>query len=509
MPQNRGKVLGGSSAVNLIVWDRGTKDEFDSWEALGNPGWNWDTIYPDQLLAENFLPNLTVYGNEGTAEGGPIGTAIEEYACEAANAFFPAVETLGVGYNWNSLAGNSLGSSNQPRSVSGVTHTRSYSPDYMKLASSNLCVQLDTRVSKIILDNEDEPIAKGVLLTSGEQVMASKEVVVSAGSLQSPGILEFSGIGDSTLLEAVGIKSTHHLPGVGENLQDHVRIQNSYQVKPGVLSADEVRSNATYRQEQLALYNASMPNIYWSSRNSYAFLNWDQVEGADAELLTALALQAVEADNRTISRQKLDFLTDPAKNADVPQLEIFLADGYSGKIGYPTDNTTAAYDDGFFTIYGVLEHLFSHGSVHVTSRDISAQPQINPNYISTEYDLQALVTAAKYLREIASTPPLNALWVEEYEPGKQVQSDQDWAEYVRNSSFSIYHPSGTCAMLPLEDGGVVDPELKVYGVKGLRVVDASIIPLLISAHIQTAVYGIAERAAKMVAEEWAGWEEWA
>lgn len=501
--------MGGSSAVNLIVWDRGTKDEFNSWEALGNPGWNWGTIYPDQLLAENFLPNYTIYGDKGTAQGGPIGTAIEEYACEAANAFFPAVESLGVEYNWNSLAGDSLGSSNQPRSVSGITHTRSYSPDYMKLASSNMCVQLDARVAKIIIEDEDELVAEGVLLTSGEQVMANKEVVLSAGSLQSPGILELSGIGNSTLLEAPGIESTHHLPGVGENLQDHMRIQNSYQVKPGVLSADELRSNATYRQQQLALYNASMPNIYWSSRNSYAFLNWDQIEGADAELLTTLALQAVEADNRTISRQKLEFLMDPAKKADVPQLEVFLADGYSGKFGYPTDNTTAAYNDGFFTIYGALEHLFSHGSVHITSTNISVQPEINPNYISTEYDLQALVTAAKYLREIASTPPLNALWVKEYEPGKQVQSDQGWANYVRNSSFTIYHPTGTCAMLPLEDGGVVDPELKVYGVKSLRVVDASIIPLLVSAHIQTAVYGIAERAAKMVAEEWQEWEQWA
>ncbi|KAK5954010.1 hypothetical protein OHC33_005282 [Knufia fluminis] len=502
MPQNRGKVLGGSSAINLIVWDRGTKAEFDAWEALGNPGWNWDSFYPDQLLAEDFLQSPW-YGDEGTATGGPLGTEVHQYISPQSEALLPVMDTLGIDFNNISLAGNSLGSSWQPSSVNGHTHRRSYSPDYMKIASSNLCVMLDTRVAKIIIDDEEGPAAKGVVLESGQQIMATKEVVLSAGSLQSPGILELSGIGDSAILKAAGVTPIQDLPSVGENLQDHLRIQNSYQVKPDILSTDELRSNTTFQKEQLALYNASQPNVYWGSRNTYAFLNWDQVTGADATHLTSLAIQAVSADNTSISNQKLHFLTDPAKNSDVPQLEIFLSDGYSGRKGYPTDNTTAAYDNGFFTLFGSLQHLFSHGSVHITSTNISSQPRINPNYISSDYDLQVLITAAKYMRLLATTPPLSEYWVDEYEPGMDVQSDADWEAYVRNATFSIYHPTGTCAMLPREKGGVVDTELRVYGVKGLRVVDASIVPLLVSAHIQTAVYGIAERAARLVRETWA------
>jgi choline dehydrogenase-like flavoprotein len=496
MPQNRGKVLGGSSAINLLVWDRATVAELDSWEIVGNPGWNWDTLYPDMLLAEDFLRNASLYGDSGTAEGGPLGVEIAEYVSPQAEAFIPVMDSLNVTYNDVSLGGNSLGSSYQPIAADGHNHQRSYSPGYLKLATPNLCVQPQTRVHKLVID---DLTAKGVVLQFGQQILASKEVILSAGSIQSPGLLELSGVGNSTVLRAAGVTPVHDLPGVGSNLQDHVRIQNSYQVRPGILSSDELRSNATYRTQQLALYNASQPSIYWGSRTAFAFLNWDQV-GAPA--LKTLAVQAVDADNTTANNQKIQFITNPSKNNDVPQVEIFLSDGYSGAKGYPTDNTTAAYDDGFFTLYAALQHLLSHGSVHITSTNVSVQPAINPNYLSSPYDLQAMTTAAKYIRQIAQMPPLNTYWVSEYEPGMQVQSDADWEYYVRNSSFTIYHPVGTCAMLPLENGGVVDPTLKVYGVKSLRIVDASIMPVLPSGHLQTLVYGIAERAAKIVDAQW-------
>lgn len=217
---------------------------------------------------------------------------------------------------------------------------------------------------------------------------------------------------------------------------------------------------------------------------------------------TFLAADAVRADNTTVNLQKLQYLIDPGKKSDVPQLEIFLSDGYSGLVGFPTNRTTPAYNDGFFTLFASLLHLYSHGSVHITSDNISTDPRIDPRYLSNSYDMKAVLSAAKYLRQIATTLPLDSFWVSEYEPGMQVQTDGDWKYYVRNSSLSIYHPSGTCAILPLEKGGVVDAELKVYGIDNLRVVDASVIPVLPSAHIQTAVYGIAEYAARLVAQAW-------
>jgi choline dehydrogenase-like flavoprotein len=149
-----------------------------------------------------------------------------------------------------------------------------------------------------------------------------------------------------------------------------------------------------------------------------------------------------------------------------------------------------------------VQHPLSKGYVHISSRNISDKPTINPNYLSHPYDLQAATNLAKFMRKIASTEPLRDVWTEEYEPGQAVQTDEDWKKYALANTLSIYHPIGTAALLPEKDGGVVDSKLQVYGVQGLRVVDASIIPLLPSAHLQTLVYGIAEKAAELIIKEY-------
>jgi choline dehydrogenase-like flavoprotein len=152
-------------------------------------------------------------------------------------------------------------------------------------------------------------------------------------------------------------------------------------------------------------------------------------------------------------------------------------------------------------LIGVVQHPLSKGNVHISSRNISAKPLINPNYLSHPYDLLAATNLAKFLRTIASSKPMSDIWTQEYEPGNAVQTDEDWKKYALANTLSIYHPIGTAALLPEKDGGVVDSKLKVYGTKGLRVVDASVVPLLPSAHLQTLVYGIAEMAARMIISE--------
>ena len=147
-------------------------------------------------------------------------------------------------------------------------------------------------------------------------------------------------------------------------------------------------------------------------------------------------------------------------------------------------------------------HPLSRGSVHITSGNANDQPRINPNYLSNEHDVQAAVEAIKYVRKIANTAPMSSLWTAEYEPGltavPETDNDAQWRDFVRSTTLSIFHPAGTCAMLPREKGGVVSPKLVVYGTTNLRVVDASIMPVLVSGHIQTAVYGIAEKAAEII-----------
>jgi choline dehydrogenase-like flavoprotein len=395
--------------------------------------------------------------------------------------------------NNESLNGNNIGVSTQPSNVS-PDYTRSYAPDYLKLTKKNLVVRVDTRVAKI---NFNGDTAVGVTLENGTKLTARKEVILSAGSFQTPGLLELSGIGNATLLKQLGIPVVKDLPSVGENFQDHIRIQTSYQLKPEYPSFDALK-NTTRAAAELALYNADQRSLYDYTASGYAYFPWTTVSNDTATKLRSL----VEADTTltsAVDKVKKSYLSPPL-SATVPQLEVIFSDGYTGLKGYPAA-TSPLFGIGTFALIGVVQHPLSKGNVHIASRNISEKPIINPNYLSHPYDLQAAAGLAKYLRKIASSKPMSNVWTEEYEPGNAVQTDEDWKKYALANTLSIYHPIGTAALLPEKDGGVVDPSLKVYGVKNLRVVDASVIPLLPSAHLQTLVYGIAEKAADMIIKQ--------
>ncbi|KAI4680823.1 hypothetical protein J4E81_010007 [Alternaria sp. BMP 2799] len=491
--QNRGKVLGGSSALNLMTWDRTSEYELDAWEKqLGNKGWNWKNLYAAMLKCETFLPS-PAYGTEGVGITGPIRTLINRIFPRHQSSWYPTMNSLGLATNRESLNGNPIGVSTQPSNVS-PNYTRSYAPEYLKLAKDNLVLKLDTRVAKI---NFKGKTAVGVTLEDGTTITARKEVILSAGSFQTPGLLEHSGVGNSTLLKKLGIPVVKHLPSVGENLQDHIRIQISYQLKPEYPSFD-VLKNATRAAAELALYNADEVSLYDYTASGYAYFPWGTVSNSTASALRNLVNSDTSLTSATDKLKKSYF--SPALSTKVPQLEVIFSDGYTGLKGYPAANSTQ-FGIGTFALIGVVQHPLSKGNVHISSLNISDKPLINPNYLSHPYDLEAATNLAKYLRKIASTAPMSEVWTNEYEPGSAVQTDADWRKYALANTLSIYHPIGTAALLPEKDGGVVDAELKVYGTKGLRVVDASVIPLLPSAHLQTLVYGIAERAAEMIVGE--------
>ncbi|KAF2461819.1 hypothetical protein BDY21DRAFT_329737 [Lineolata rhizophorae] len=504
LPQTRGKILGGSSAINFMSWDRAGMAEYDAWEDLGNPGWNFNNMFSAMLKAEHYHigTGIGMYGVTGVGYGGPVQIVVNHWVPEQQKSFMPALDNLGI-HEWiDSLGGNAVGSSYQPSSIRPSNWTRSYSTEYLPLAGGNLVLMLDTRVVKINFNNGNHELtATGVTLANGTIISAENEVILSAGTFQSPGLLELSGVGDPSILSRAGISPRLNMSGVGENLQDHIRIQNTYQLKQGYNSSDIFRYNSSYAEGQMSLYEAGNISHYDYTGSVYAFANWDMVQGAPAEELLNLAKRAAAAKNDSISAKKVEFLTDLDAKREVPQLEVIFSDGYTGAEGYPAKGA-ALYGENFFALIGAIEHPFSRGSVHIDPSEPLSQPIIDPNYLAHEYDVAAAVAATKYLRRLANTEPLKNVWTSEYEPGNDVQSDQEWTEFVKNNVLTIYHPVGTCAMLPREARGVVSPELKVYGTHNLRVVDASIIPLLISAHIQTAVYGIAERAAEMIVDDW-------
>jgi choline dehydrogenase-like flavoprotein len=490
--QNRGKVLGGSSALNLMTWDRTSIAELDAWEKLGNKGWNWKSLYSAMLRVETFQPS-PAYGSEGVGKTGPIRTLINRIFPRHQATWLPTMNNLGLTTNKESLNGNPIGVSTQPSNVS-PEYTRSYAPEYLKLARKHLELRLDTRVARV---NFRGRTAIGVTLEDGTIIKADEEVILSAGSFQTPGLLELSGIGNATLLKKLGIPVVKHLPSVGENFQDHIRIQASYQLKPEYPSFDVLR-NATRAAAELALYNADQVSLYDYTASGYAYFPWSIVSSDTATKFRAL-VEGDQSLTSAVDKVKKSYFS-PALSTKVPQLEVIFSDGYTGLKGYPAANSSL-FGIGTFALIGVVQHPLSKGNVHITSRNISVKPAINPNYLSHPYDLQAATSLAKFLRTIASSKPMSDIWSEEYEPGKAVQTDEDWKKYALANTLSIYHPIGTCALLPEKDGGVVDPDLKVYGIEGLRIVDASIIPLLPSAHIQTLVYGIAEKAAQMIIDE--------
>jgi choline dehydrogenase-like flavoprotein len=495
---NRGKVLGGSSALNLMTWDRGAKADYDAWEQLGNEGWNWENFIAAMEAVETFKPDPR-YDGGGVGYDGPIHTTINRVIPPHQQGFIPALESLGVPENKESLNGDPLGVMTQPSNVRASNYTRSYSPTYLSIAGPNLHVRTNTTVSKLsICEGDDGLVADGVYI-GDELIMANQEVILSAGSIQSPQLLELSGIGQEEVITAAGIEHIHSLPGVGENLQDHLRIQTSYYLKDQYTSFDDVRVNTTLAAEQLSLWRSNEVSLYDYTGSGYTYMTWDQALGSNGSArMAALARESADLTN-PVDAKKLEYLTT-SLNASVPELEVIFSDGYTGVRGVPA---VANHTTRFFSLIAVVQHPFSRGSVHINATSPNGKPVIDPNYLSKPYDLQAAKEAAKYNRRIAQTPELRKFWVAEYEPGLDVvQTDEQWLSYARNNTLSIYHPMGTCHMGPLEHGGVVDKDLKVHGVAGLRIVDASVIPIQPSAHIQTMVYGIAEIAAKKIAGEY-------
>ncbi|TDZ16164.1 Dehydrogenase citC [Colletotrichum orbiculare MAFF 240422] len=426
--QTRGHVLGCSSALNLFSYDRASAHEYDGWEELGNPGWNWDSMRAAMMKSENFTSaNSQFYtGSEGVGTSGPVKALINRLLPAHQAPYFSVMINMGTETNLEFLNGNPLGVLYSPNSLDPTHYSRSYS--------------------------------------------------ANAGGLLSPSILENSGIGRADVLAAAGTTQLVDLPGVGENLQDHVRIQSSYELKKNYTGCDRLKYDTAYAAEQLQLWWEGKTSMYGYSGSGYTFANGNQALGDDGEeRLVALAHEAIGATDHPVELKKLQWLNDTT----VPT-------------GYGKD---------YFTLIAAVMHPLSRGNKHVNASNPSGHPLIDPRYLSHEYDLRAAIEAIKKCRAVALSEPSRSTWGSEYEPGLDVATDAQWREFALETTLSIYHPVGSCAMLPREDGGVVDPTLKVYGATNLRVVDASIIPVLISAHIQTAVYGIAERAAETIIKE--------
>ncbi|CEL61578.1 hypothetical protein RSOLAG1IB_10142 [Rhizoctonia solani AG-1 IB] len=512
----RGKVLGGSSAVsvtyygnnkedllklsvqiNAMVFDRASKVEYDAWAKLGNSGWDWDALLSNMKTAERFTgidPFRANYTNadpssifESQGRNGPVASSYNNWYGDLTIPFGKSMDKLGIPANFDPDSGNAYGVFNSPTSVNRTTGTRSYSASTYYAYNAhrpNLVVLTGAQATKINFKD-------GKITLS---MKAKKEVILAAGAFQSPQLLELSGIGNSTILEKNGIKTLIDLPGVGENYQDHVLATTTYELKPGssFQDFDTLRNNATFAAAAAAQYNTTRDGILSYSGSIISFFNLDPM-ATSAEIANFTAQL-----DREIASEKLTPLQEASYKIQkgwlkekVGLVEIIFNPGYSGS-SVPKANTS------YISLVAALQHPFSRGNIHINSTDPLVAPQIDPKYFSKSIDLQTLVQTVKFGDKLSKTEPLASLVATRQDPAPEVTSDSAIIDYVKANAGSIHHPIGTAALAPEEDGGVVDVNLKVYGTANIRVVDASVIPLHIGTHIQRTVYGIAEKAAKII-----------
>ncbi len=455
--QPRGRVLGGSSSINAMIYVRGHRADYDGWAADGNPGWSYDELLPYFKRAEHNERGADAWH----AQGGPLNVM----DLRSPNRFGPAFvqAALQAGYPANP---DFNGAQQEGVGAYQVTHRNGERCSAAKAYLAphrqrpNLHVLTGARVLRLLLDERDGLRAVGAEVEQGgqlRQLQARREVIVSAGALQSPQLLMLSGIGPGDALQAQGVPVRLDLPGVGANLHDHVDVVQ-------VWDAPHLKD----------LFGLSLAGAW---RAAKGILEWRRCRSG------MLTTNFAEAGG---------FIRSSAAEA-IPDLQLHFV------IGKLVDHGRKTVFGHGYSCHVCLLRPKSRGSVTLASADPLAAPRIDPNFLDDPDDLQRLVTGFKAMRRVLQQPALAQYGGRELQASVGATSDAAIADFVRRHADTIYHPVGTCRMGPRpQDGAVVDAQLRVHGVAGLRVVDASIMPTIVGGNTNAPVIAIAEKAAEMI-----------
>ncbi|KAI1136508.1 GMC oxidoreductase [Hypoxylon sp. FL0543] len=494
----RGKVLGGTSALNLMTWNRGNKEDYDAWEKLGNKGWGWDGLLPFFKKSETFNSpsaatqniNREYFDHQAIGTNGPVHASYAKEYSDTHQLCYDTLLGLGVPENRAHHAGSNVGVWTNLISVNPEDNARSYaSSAYLVPNSSrpNLFVLTEALVEEIVLsEGGGEWTATGARFTHGGisyRAQASREVILCAGSVQSPQLLELSGIGDPQILSGAGTRVKVSNPNVGENLQDHLMTISVFEVDPSLQKA-ELGAPGT----------------------PYCYLPISAITPREKFVQLASKINSLEKS----SPEKMAILQsrfDPA--ARLGQFEyIFDLENWDSNF-QPEPNSGKKYA----SVLQILQYPFSRGSIHIQKPQASGltpttadKPAIDPGYYSGangQIDLEIMTQCVRFSEKLCQSPPLSSVVRSRVTPPSSIENDDGLRDWVVKNTTSDWHPVGTCAMGGSEGihSGVVDDRLRVYGVKRLRVVDASIMPLQISAHLQATVYAIAEKGAHLILED--------
>ncbi|KAJ7650955.1 alcohol oxidase [Roridomyces roridus] len=471
----RGFVLGGSSSVNSMAYTRGSKDDYDRWaKVAGDSGWSWDNVIPYIRRNERFTPppaaNTTqTYDPAAHSLTGINSVRLPTFGRATDALVLNAAASLGQ-LNKDMNSGTPLGFGwiqqtvkNGSRSSSATSYL---APQF--IGRPNLHVMLNTRVTRILKNGSGALQTVEFAQKAGGarfQITASKEVILSAGSIGTPSILLHSGIGDATELSQLGIPLVHNLPSVGKNLTDHPIVRVSWFVNSNT-TFDDAERNATVAAEVFAQWNTTRTGLLSDSTSSQ--IGW---------------LRLPE------SSPILRGVTDPSSGPLSPHIELIFADGISVSPP-PTGH--------YLTISAAVVSPTSRGSLALNSTDPFAQPVINPNLLGSPVDVAIQRAAIRSAQNFIKAPAWAGYILAPFSLN-DTASDEEVDAFSQTHASTLDHPVGTAAMSARgADYGVVDPDLIVKGLRGLRIVDASVFPFIPAAHTQAATYIVAERGADLI-----------
>ncbi|MGF6965660.1 choline dehydrogenase [Paraburkholderia sp. WC7.3g] len=456
----RGRVLGGSSSINGMIYMRGQREDYDEWARVTNDStWSWNAVLPVFKRSEDHHGGA----NEAHGAGGPWRVEkqrlkwkiLEEFAQAAQQTGIPATDDFNRGDN----TGVGYFDVNQKHGIRWNASKAFLRP---ALKRANLTVITGAHTQRIVFDGRR---CMGVEYRGGDVDYLAKarcEVILSAGAVNSPQLLELSGLGDGARLRNLGIEVVRDLRGVGENLQDHLQLRMAYQVQ-GVRTLNTMSAH------------------WWGKLMigmQYALFQSGPMSMAPSQLG---AFAKSDADDHSLSRPDLEYHVQPLS------LDRF---------GEPLHRFNA------FTASVCHLRPTSRGSIHIASADACAPPLIAPNYLSTGYDRHVAANALRVTRRIVAAPALARYQPREILPGLQYQSEEELQQAAGAVGTTIFHPVGTCRMGTNDDSAaVVDNRLRVLGVEGLRVVDASVMPNITSGNTNSPTLMIAERASDMIRED--------
>jgi len=449
--QPRGKVLGGSSSINGLIYIRGQREDFDRWRQLGNGGWSYDDVLPFFKKAENQQHGA----DEFHATGEPLSVSDPRQTHPLCDAFIAAAEQAGVPRNADFNGAKQEGAGYFQTTTRGGRRA-STAVCYLNPAKarSNLRVETDAQAEKILFEGKR---AAGVVYRQhGAQrtARARREVIVSSGAFNSPQLLQLSGVGPADLLRKHGVDVVHDAPGVGQSLQDHMQVRMVLRCTRRITVNDDVRNPL---------------------RSAMVGLNYALFRKGSLTIAAGYAGAFFKTDPRLAS----------------PDVQIHFIPFSTDKMGEKLHRFSG------FTASVCQLRPESRGSVNIRSADPTTPPEIRINYLATENDRRTNVEGLKKLREILRQPAMTPFVAEEVDPTPDIVSDDDLLAFCRQRGSTIYHPVSTCRM-GNDAMAVVDQAAKVRGLDGLRVVDGSIMPDLVSGNTNAAIIMMGEKLSQAI-----------